>query len=272
MRWGSPEAILPMARKLSYREGIGDLLADGLPAAAMRIGKGAEDHLLVVKGSPSDMHVPPLKSRALAGAVSPIGEDAQVQPFMDAVSARRYVQAKDEAAYEESIKSTKDRAEREVGIRQAADPRLPDGKAALVRRDEERTDVCDITGVCTWMTPFMGLPATTETISNFMSLGLGTTVTVGDLAEAALRMHHVERAFGARCGLTRDDDRVPESLARRLRPGGKAMPELSFTEAQLETMKDDYYQLMGWDPRTGIPTRETLEKHRLADVADRLNV
>jgi len=61
MTWGSPEAILSLAKKISYREGIGDLLADGLPAAAKIIGKGAEDYLLIAKGSPSDMHIIPLK-------------------------------------------------------------------------------------------------------------------------------------------------------------------------------------------------------------------
>jgi aldehyde:ferredoxin oxidoreductase len=36
------------------------------------------------------------------------------------------------------------------------------------------------------------------------------------------------------------------------------MPEIGFSEADLEKMKDDYYQIMGWDLQTGIPTRQTL--------------
>jgi aldehyde:ferredoxin oxidoreductase len=40
----------------------------------------------------------------------------------------------------------------------------------------------------------------------------------------------------------------------------------------LEKMKDDYYQIMGWDVETGIPTRRTLEKYGLADVADSLGL
>ena len=50
------------------------------------------------------------------------------------------------------------------------------------------------------------------------------------------------------------------------------MPEIGFTEAELEKMKDDYYQIMGWDRQTGIPTRQTLEKLGLADVAEVLVV
>jgi len=272
MEWGSPEAILPMARKISYREGIGDLLADGLPAAAEKIGRGAQDYLLITKGSPSDMHIPPIKTMVLACAVSAIGEDAQVQPFLEGVSARRYVRAKDKASFEEEVKRYKDRAEKEVGIREAADPRVTDGKAALVRQDEERTDIADMTGVCTWMTSFIGLPVDAHVLADFMALGLGTPLKVETLIEASLRMHHLERAFNCKCGLTRRDDRVSKGYYNRLRPQGRLMPEINFTEAELEKMKDDYYQVMGWDLQTGMPTRNTLEKYGMADVADCLGL
>jgi aldehyde:ferredoxin oxidoreductase len=261
-----------MARKISYREGIGDLLADGLPVAAKKIGKGAEDYLLISKGSPSDMHIPPIKTMVLACAVSPIGEDIQVQPFLEGVSARRYIQARDPASFEEAIKKYKDRAEKEVGIREAADPRVTEGKAALVRQDEERTDIADLAGVCTWMTSFIGLPLDANAIADFMSLGLGTPIKTETLVEAGLRMHHLERAFNCKCGLTRKDDSVSKGYYDRLRPNGKLMPEISFTETDLEKMKDDYYQIMGWDVETGIPTRRTLEKYGLADVADSLGL
>ena len=273
MNWGSPEAILPMAGKISFREGIGDLLADGLPQAAGKIGKGSEDFLLVSKGSPSDLHVPPIKTMALASAVSPIGEDLQVQPLVGYAASRRYIKAAgDEAVFEEAIKKFKDRAEKEVGTRQAADPRVTEGKAALVRNDEERTDIIDMTGVCAWMTSFMGLPVDARVISDFMTLGLGTTVEVETLAEAATRMRHLERAFLGKCGLTRRDDKVSKAFYGRLRPTGRVVPEIGFTEAELEQMKDDYYRLMGWDLKAGMPTRETLAKYGLEDVADRLGI
>jgi len=270
MEWGSPEAILAMPRKMSYREGIGDLLAKGLPVAAKEMAKDAERFLLLAKGSPSDMHVPPLKTRALASAVSPIGEDAQVQPFVDAVSARRYIQTKDEASFQDAVKKYKDRAEREVGVREAADPRVIDGKAALVLRDEERTHIADMTGVCTWTTAFIGLPIDSRAIAKAMTLGLGTTIDESLLTAAARTMAHLERAFLAKCGLTREHDTVSRAYHDRFRPGGKAMPELGFTENELERMKDDYYRLMEWDLKTGMPTRETLSKYGLEDVADRL--
>ena len=37
-------------------------------------------------------------------------------------------------------------------------------------------------------------------------------------------------------------------------------------------MKDDYYQLMGLDVKTGMPSREGLEKLGMPDVADKLGL
>lgn len=272
MEWGSPEAILPMAQKMSFRQGIGDLLAEGLPAAAEKIGRGSHELLFMAKGSPSDLHVPSVKTTVLAAAVSPIGEDLQVQPFVGYASAGKYVRADDEAAFEESIKKYRDRTEKELGTREAADPRITDGKAALVRQEEERADIIDITGVCAWVTSFLGLPVDTSNIAESMTLGLGKSIDSDTLKEAARTMHHLERTFIGICGLTREDDRLSKAYYDRIRPGGRLIPELGFTDEELERMKDDYYRLMDWDLKTGLPSRETLEKHGLADVADKLGL
>jgi aldehyde:ferredoxin oxidoreductase len=204
--------------------------------------------------------------------VSAIGEDAQVQPFLDGVASRRYAREKDKPNLEEVINRYKDRAEKEVGIRDAADPRVTNGKAALVRQDEERTDLADISGICTWMTSFIGMPVNAGVLADFLSMGSGASVAAETLIEAASRMHQLERAFNCQCGLTRRDDRVSKAYYGRLRPAGKLMPEISATEAELEKMKDDYYRIMGWDLQSGIPTRRTLEKYQLADIADKLGL
>ena len=272
MEWGSPEAIISMATKVSYREGIGDLLAEGLPSAAKKIGKGAEEYLVMAKGSPSDLHIPSIKSRVIGAAVSPVGETAQNQPQLDQTAAYEYIRAENEASFQEAIKQYKDSAKQEVGMREAADPRITNGKAALVYENEIRTGMCDISGACGYIgLPLLGL-VSFETIANLITLGLGTTVTVDDMTQAVLRMKHVERAFGAMLGLSRGDDRVSKGYyTHRRRDDGKRR-ELGYSEVDLERMKDDYYQLMDWDVRTGLPTRSTLDKFGLSDVADPLGI
>jgi len=272
LEWGNPEVIVSMARKLSYREGIGDLLADGLPAAAKKFGPASEEYLLMSKGSLSDVHSVAIKSRALAFSVSPIGADAQTQPVLDTATTRKYLVAKDEEEFQLLAKRYLDRAEQDIGIREAPDPRTTSGKAALVRQDEARTAMADVSGICTWMTSFIGLPVDIETIANFLTLGLGKTVTADEVAQAGLRMQYLERAFEAKLGMTRDDDNVSKGYHHRPKPSVKDHQLIGVNKAELEKMKDDYYQLMGLDVKTGMPSREGLEKLGMPDVADKLGL
>ena len=52
-RSGNGEALIQLMRKLAYREGIGNLLADGMVEAAKKIGQGSQYFLVHLKGQPS---------------------------------------------------------------------------------------------------------------------------------------------------------------------------------------------------------------------------
>ena len=272
MKWGNPEAIIAMAEKISLRQGIGDVLADGAFRAIEAFGKESERFILMTKGSLSDIHSIPIKSRALGFSVSPIGSDAQTQPVLDTAATRKYLTAGDEAEFQQLIKRYTERAATEVGARNAPDPRVTEGKAALVRQNEKRTAMCDIAGVCSWMTSFIGLPVDIETIAEFMTLGSGNPVTVEEVDRAGLRMQYLERAFNARMGLTRGNDMVSEAYFHRPLSTVKDHQQIGVTKTELEQMKDDYYRLMELDLKTGAPTRPVLEKLDMKDVADRLGI
>ena len=132
--------------------------------------------------------------------------------------------------------------------------------------------MADISGICTWMTSFIGLPVDIITTANLLTLGLGKTVTTDDVAKAGLRMQYLERAFGAKLGMTRNDDKVSEGYYHRPKPTVKNYKKLGIRKAELEKMKDDYYQMMGLDVKTGMPSREGLEKIGMSDVADKLGL
>ncbi len=60
LAWGDHRAILAMTEKLAKREGFGDILADGVRAAAERIGKGSEQYAVHIGGQELGMHDPKL--------------------------------------------------------------------------------------------------------------------------------------------------------------------------------------------------------------------
>ena len=62
LTWGNHRSIVAMTEKMAKREGIGDILADGVKVAAERIGKGAEQYAVHIGGQELGMHDPKLRS------------------------------------------------------------------------------------------------------------------------------------------------------------------------------------------------------------------
>ena len=77
------------------------------------------------------------------------------------------------------------------------------------------------------------------------------------------------RAFNAREGLSRDQDRLPKKFWKALK-GGRT-DGWSLSPDDIEDAKDTYFRLAGWDVATGNPTRKKLVELGLAWVADMLS-
>ena len=56
LKWGDHEAIVKMTEKILNREGIGDILADGVKIASERIGKGSEEFAIHIGGQEVPAH------------------------------------------------------------------------------------------------------------------------------------------------------------------------------------------------------------------------
>jgi aldehyde:ferredoxin oxidoreductase len=60
LKWGNHQAMVAMTMKLAKREGLGDILADGVKIAAEKIGKGSEKFAVHIGGQELGMHDPKL--------------------------------------------------------------------------------------------------------------------------------------------------------------------------------------------------------------------
>lgn len=75
LTWGNLKAICKLLKKIAYREGIGDVLAEGLKFASVRIGKGSEKYAMTNKGVAITSYEPRgSMSEAVGLAVIPVGE------------------------------------------------------------------------------------------------------------------------------------------------------------------------------------------------------
>jgi aldehyde:ferredoxin oxidoreductase len=58
LKWGNHRAMVAMTEKLAKREGLGDILADGVKRAAEKIGKGSVQFAMHIGGQEVAMHSP----------------------------------------------------------------------------------------------------------------------------------------------------------------------------------------------------------------------
>jgi aldehyde:ferredoxin oxidoreductase len=112
------------------------------------------------------------------------------------------------------------------------------------------------------------------TPANFAELvrtGLGLPVTEEDLMEHyAVVGRNLEKAFNAlHTQFTREDDLPPRRFRQEEVKSG-AYRGFKADEDRYNAMLDEFYRLWGWDPKTGMQTREGLEKIGLQDVAEKL--
>jgi len=88
-----------------------------------------------------------------------------------------------------------------------------------------------------------------------------------DLARETTR---ICRAFNVREGFSRKDDALPERLSDPLPDEQYKGQKISKEELQL--MLDNYYEIRGWDRKTGIPTAAKLKELALDFAVDQLKV
>jgi aldehyde:ferredoxin oxidoreductase len=58
IKWGDPQVILKLIEQIALRQGIGDLLAEGVYRASLKIGHGSDEFAMHVKGREIPMHEP----------------------------------------------------------------------------------------------------------------------------------------------------------------------------------------------------------------------
>lgn len=113
LTWGNVEGTLAMVRKMAFREGIGDLLAEGSKSAAEKLGGDAMDYVFQVKGlEMAACGVRASKGEAVVYAVSPRGAD-HLCPYASVIDAFGYVE---EVGYHRETESPR---RRQQGLGQA---------------------------------------------------------------------------------------------------------------------------------------------------------
>jgi aldehyde:ferredoxin oxidoreductase len=245
LKWGDADAMIEMLRRLVYREGIGDFLADGVKIASEKLGKGSEklathmkgqdtlDPYRIAKGWGLGLVTSPVAGRHLRGSVGggkffgPKGVDFPVDKYED--------------------------------------------QPEMVFWQLQAKETEDMTGICSYMSSYcMPYALEPSDIAALTSSAMGIDLTADELMLVGRRSYNLEKAFNTiRTNLDRKDDLPPK---RYIEESVKSGPYKGWKadEDKYNEMLDKFYELHGWDKKTGLQTRQCLVDLGLEDVAEAL--
>ena len=255
LEWGDEAVILELIRKIAYREGFGNILAEGVKRAAELVGRGSEKYALHIKGQ--DLYECMRGSNAWA--------------FGAAVSTRGGGHTTGTCGFEQMLAVDEEKAFRVLGVHDVDNAVTYEGKPEVTYIYEVLHRINNCTGVCHQNTIYNNLDyINLDDLAELLSSACGVEFTRADLEHLAMRQLNLEKAFNARfTGFSRKDDMPPERERTEPLRKGK-MDGWTLDMDKWNEMLDIYYDLHGWDRETGYPKRSTLEKYGLGYVADEL--
>ncbi len=284
---GSLEFITTLTRAIARREGIGDLLAGGRDAAAE--GLGGEAVRLV-------RHVDPYEPRLYTAnaLIFPFEPREPIQQVHEVgLTMAQWVSwVKGTAGAHISTDVLKTIAKRFWGGEAAMDSTTFEGKARAAALIQDRQYAKETLMLCDWMYPVLDRPVGEDQAGDpGVESALYSAVTGLETDAVALnrigeRAFNLQRAILLREGWrAMEDDYLPEQWHREPLESHVADPDLTapgpggdpvsrrgamVERGAYEGMRAEYYALRGWDPATGLQTRECLAGLDLPDVADDL--
>ena len=233
IEWGSPQAVVALAEQMAKREGFGALLADGSKRAAERIGKGSEKYAMQVGGREIPFHDP----RMSPGQGTFFISDATPSQHNGPASM----------------------AMLEQGRPLGSDPALQTDLSEALGEYDRKGDAY-ARGAAYWqLLSSAGLCSLYAQFDNPPTVELLRPVTGWDMdwkegLRAGRRILTLRQAFNVKQGIGPDDYRLPQRFQESLAAG----PAAGAPVPPFEELREQYYQALGWDPKTGEPLRETL--------------
>ncbi|MBN2243076.1 MAG: aldehyde ferredoxin oxidoreductase family protein [Acidobacteria bacterium] len=227
LTWGNAQAIVAMVEKVAKREGFGEVLADGTQKAAERIGKGAEQYAVSVRGKSLACHDPRLSPALGTANIA----DANPAHHMDSQITGMLSE----------------------GASIGSDPALkvPEGNPfASYAIGSAYHQLLNAAGLCSLFTIATTPPPITDLVAGACGWDFGWR----EALETGRRILALRQAFNAREGLTPDQFELPKRIT-------------AATRVDYRSLREGYFKEMQWDIRTGKPSREALEKLGLLELA-----
>ncbi|MFQ5820213.1 MAG: aldehyde ferredoxin oxidoreductase family protein [Candidatus Heimdallarchaeota archaeon] len=235
LNFGNHNVLIELVHKIAKREGLGNLLAEGVRNVSQKLGKGTERFAMHVKGLELPAYDPrAAKITGLAYVTANRGGD-HVTAFIEGPTflSMPFLIVDGELG-DELLESPED--------------------TSMVKEYEDAFSIFDAIGGC----KFMGMVLTGEDWATLIATLTGREFTEVMFRRTGERIYNLARVFNIREGLTRGDDTLPKRLLEDPLPEGPAEGHV----INLDPLLDAYYEYRGWD-QDGKPTPEKLKELEL---------
>jgi len=288
---GSLDFMKTLIKKVSLREGFGDILADGILRASELVGKSSNKLITdyLSKGEQGPAYDPRYYiTTGLLYAMEPRQPIQQLhevsRPTLEWLS---WVNKSKHAYLSTSIYRAI--AKRFWGTEIAGDLSTYEGKALAATRIQDRQYVKESLILCDWAWPIINVELSEDHMgdptleSKILSAGIGKDIDEEGLYRIGERIVNLQRAIFIR--EARGNDTIPEfhfSIPQRddmMNPRGMAPGKdgeifvkrgATLDKTKFEEMKREFYHLRGWNAADGLQTGTKLEELDLKDIADEL--
>jgi len=256
LEWGNASVALEMIKRICYRKGFGNILAEGCARASEIVGRDSSYYCLHIKKQ--DLYEP------LRGAMGwCLGATTSTRGGGHTTGAVINLDG--------SVTASKEKAQKIFKVDDPLNPIKYEGKPEMVKYMEVLDRINNSLGVCIYNSiamdlNFMDLPQIVE----IYSAAVGKETTVEDFKKIAMRQLNLEKAFNLRfTNFSREDDLpTPRDLNESVTSGN--LKGWKIDKEKYNKMLDRYYEIHGWDKETSYPKYETLKELGLESVAQDL--
>jgi len=299
---GSLEFIETLVISISLRQGLGDQLADGIRNTAATMGNQYEDLLAdyITKTDAMQVYDPRLYlTTGLFWATEPrlpIHQLHEISRPLIMWAAKACdsdlmgLAAADNYMTSDVVQSI---GEKFWGGAIAADFSTYEGKALAAATIQNRQYLQESLILCDMSWPIIHSKVTPDHVGDptlgpeILSAVAGRELDHDEIEQLGKRIHAVQRADHIRDGHNGRQDDVLEEFHFTVGIKGDFLNDqcivpgkngevysrkgMTLDRKEFEKMKDEYYQIRGWDVASGLPTRKSLEDLDLKEIADTLD-
>jgi len=245
IEFGDTQIMLELINMIGRRQGIGNILAEGVKRAARKFGKGSEKYAMHVKGQEMPLHEPRGKPGVGLGyALSPTGAD--------------HLEAPHDPAF--SIEGQPLKNASLLGILEPVETMdLGERKVRLFSYLQKVFSLYNTIGMCN----FIGGPIymlSLDKIVQLVSNVTGWQTSLWELLKVGEKANTMARCFNYREGFKAEDDTLPDRFFTEMTSGPNQLPAINKFEFKKAVKL--YYGMQGWDDN-GIPTKSKLSELEL---------